>query len=734
MREPLQMHLDRLLKPRSIALVGASRTPGLISSMLRNIVDYGFQGRVYAVNPRYDCIGDVPCYPSLLDIPDELDHVLVAVPNRVVPEVLRQAEEKRVGIVNIISSGYGETGDGESRQAELTAWSRRSGIRVVGPNCLGVMSMPGRLNATIYRYQHLRPGEIAFVLQSGQMSQACVVPCLDRRMGVNYVVTSGNEADLQTVDYLRYFIDDPDVRVIGCFTEQVRSPERLIEVAELAADARKPIVMLKIGRTEASQRSARAHTGALVGSHASFEALARRHGITPVRTVEELVDTIAVMHSRKLPRSHRVGTVLLSGGAVGLLSDLAPEAGVEFPGLPADVAGRLRAIVPEFGPVGNPLDITAQAGRDPKITGGAIGEIAALPDVDIVLWAGPGVPGYLDAQSAALTALRESAERHPDKVFLVLSLSGGTFHEASMALAPVVEPIAAFDGVPFLFGGMETGLRAIAALARYGRFQRERERRRAGGARRLTPLDAAERARRLVQAAGGRPLTEREGKQLLALYSIGVTLERLATTADAAVAAARAIGYPVVLKIESPQITHKTEAGGVRVGVADDAAVAQAFAEIIASARRYDPSAEIAGVLVQEQVAGGQEVILGASRDPQYGPTVLVGLGGIFVEVLKDTALRVPPLEADEAREMLDGLRGRAILDGVRGQPAADVEALVEALARFSELVADLGELVEEIDVNPLVVLPAGQGVRALDCLIVPARAERAGAPAVAGS
>ncbi len=734
MQDAMRQGMDRLLKPRGVAVVGASQNPSYVTSILRNVRAYGFEGELCAVNPRYDRIGEIPCYPSLPEVPGVVDHVVVGVPERLVSGILADCERKGVGAVTIITSGFGETGElGTEKQRELAAWSARTGIRVVGPNCLGLMSLPGKLQAMPYYFEpaRLKSGPFAFVLQSGQMGSCCVVPCLDRGIGVAYCITSGNEADVETADYIRYFLDDPEVRVIGCFTEQVKTPEKLIEVAELAADARKPIVMLKIGRTELSRRSAMAHTGSLVGSYATFEAVARRHGIALVSTIDELLETMAALLSRKLPRGRGVGSLLVSGGAAGMLADLAPQVGLEFPPLPAPTVERLKTVLPEFGSVGNPLDTTAMFIYQPSIWTGAVEALSAAENIDVILYS-RGFPALADAESVVMKALQDAVDRHPEKVILVSSLVGGRLHETQNPSIQMARPVAELDGIPFLYGGTENVLRAVAALIRYAEFQRERARRRSAGATASSPTEATERARALVQAAGSRPLTEREGKEILALYGIATAPERLATTADEAVAAAEAIGYPVVLKIESPQITHKTEAGGVRLGIDSAEGVARAFAEIVASARRHNPAAEIAGVVVQEQVSGGQEVILGAARDPQYGPTVLVGLGGILVEVLKDTALRVPPLDEQEAREMLDGLRGRAILEGVRGRPPADVDALIDALVRFSRLAAHLGDLVEEIDVNPLVVLERGRGVRALDCLIVPCGVVAAGSEPVA--
>jgi acetate---CoA ligase (ADP-forming) len=377
---------------------------------------------------------------------------------------------------------------------------------------------------------------------------------------------------------------------------------------------------------------------------------------------------------------------------------------------------RLRKAIPEYGNAGNPLDITGQGVFDGPIVEGSIAALAEDPNVDTILW-GKGFSFRLDKQAPAGRVLTESVAKYPDKVFLVFSLAGGQFFPHQNSALPLKEPIAELGGVPFL-QGTEYTYKAVAALNRYAAFQRRRAGR--NGAARVTPTATREKARTLLDgffAAGATALTEREGKQLLALYGIPATREALATSRDGAAAAAGGLGFPVVMKVESPDITHKTEAKAVRIGVAGAAAAAAAFDEIVASARAYAPGADVRGVLVQQMVTGGVETILGMTRDSEFGPCVVFGLGGVLVEVLDDVSLRLPPFDRKEARAMVDGLRARKLLDGVRGAPPADVGAAVDAILRFADLAQDVGDLVGEVDVNPFVLLPKG-GV-ALDCLVV---------------
>jgi acetyltransferase len=713
--------LDRLLTPKSVAVVGASPNPSFVSGIFRNVVKY-FQGNAYPVNPNYPEVAGWRCYPSLADVPEPVDHVVVGVPGRLLPRVLADCEASGAGALNVITSGFAElAGDeGQRRQHELRAWAERTGIRVVGPNCLGLISTPGRLWALPGWYDRVQPGALAVVLQSGQMASSIATPLADRGIGFTYIVSSGNEADLEAADFIAHFLDDPQTRVVGAFVEQFRTPAKLVALAERAAALGKPIVVLKIGRSEAAGRAARAHTGSLVGADRVVEALLRQHGITRVASVDEMLEALAIFHTPRLPQGDGVAAIFVSGGAVGMAHDLAVQTGVSFVPLDEPTAARLKGVVPEYGSVDNPLDITGQGVFDAPILEGAVAALAEAPGVDTILY-GRGFPAQLDKQAPVGRILTEAVGKYPDKLFLVFSLVGGELHPWPAPEPPIKEPIAEVGGVPFL-QGTEYTLTAVAALNRYAAFRRDRAGRSARPAR-VTPDGTRERARELLDALlSARPsaLTEREGKQLLALYGIPVTREALAKDAVAAVAAAAAIGYPVVMKVESPEIGHKTEAGAIRIGLDRPEAVARAFDEIVARARAYAPSAEICGVLVQETVAGGVETILGMTVDPDYGPCVVFGLGGVLVEVLDDVSLRLPPLGGREAREMVDGLRGRKLLDGVRGRPAADVGAAVEAIRRFADLAVDLADLVEEIDVNPFVLLP--QGGRALDCLIVPRR------------
>jgi acetyltransferase len=709
--------MQALLHPRRIALVGASPNRGFANTIQRRLVACGYEGDIFPVNPNYPEILGRPAFPTLEAIPGGADLAIVVVPSRLVPEVLDGCERAGVGAINIITSGFAEKPEdveGAARQQLIRDFARRTGIRVVGPNCLGNISVPNKMIASSGAYPPLRPGPISLALQSGLLAYSLIMPAHDRGI----VVTLGNEADLDVVDLIRYYVEDEATRVIGCFVEQFRRPAEFLAVAERAAECGKPIVALKVGRTESGRRAALAHTGSIVGSDAVVDAALRQAGVVRVASLDEMTETLALFHARQLPRGPGVAIGVVSGGAAGFLADLSKDVGVSFPALSPETAAKIDRVIPPFGSVGNPLDYTGQAAQQPEILEGCFAALAEDPAIDVIVY-GQAYPALIDLQQPAGKVLRTLPERYPDKVFVVVSLVGGELKSRGLDF-PDVEPIGALDGIPFLQGA-ENGLRAVASLVRYAEFQRSRGKREPGPD---VPANVVERARAIVRAARSQPLVEREAKEIIALYGIPITRERLATTPEEGVRAARDIGYPVALKVEAPEITHKTDAGGVMLSRASDEQVAEGFRTVLDTVRRHAPTVRPRGVLVQEMVAdaGGRELILGMTRDPSFGPAIAVGLGGVFVETLKDVALGIPPILPEDARSMLSGLRAAPILEGhgARGQGPSDLDALVDVLGRFSRLCLDLQDLVTEIDVNPLIVFGRGEGAKVVDALIVP--------------
>ena len=713
--------MQALFHPRRLALVGATTRPSFANYIHNGLRNNGYAGELFGVTPNYEEVLGAPCYPTLDAIPGGVDTAIVVVPSRLVMDILEQAERAGVKALNIISSGFGEQDDDEARdrQRAIHDFARRTGIRVVGPNCLGLISTPASMVAMSGPYERVHRGPIGIVFQSGLLAYSIVIPPTERNFGYTYIVTCGNEADLDATDFMRYCVEDEETHVIGAFIEQFRSPEKLARVAELAAERRKPLVVLKVGRSEAGKRAALAHTGSMVGSDEICDAVMRQLGVIRVSTLDEMVETLAICHADRLPRGDGVGAIFISGGASGLAADISHDLGVRLPTLAPETVARLHDVVPAYGSVGNPLDTTGQAATQPEITEGCLVGMADDPNIDTIMY-GQAYPATIDLDTPVGAVIESMPERFPNKLFVVCSLVTGRVLSPMRQGQPQARPVDRLGGVPFM-QGLDNGLRAVRSLNRYAAFLRQRDH---DGRPSSVESATAQEARERIWAAGGRPLVERDAKALLALYDIQATREELAANADQAVTAARAIGYPVALKIESPDIAHKTEAGGVLLNVDSDDAARDGYERVTLNARSYAPGAAIAGVLVQEMLRGGRELIVGMSRDPSFGPAIAVGLGGVMVEALHDVALGVPPLTPHDARDMLDRLRGKALLGAFRGSEPADLNEVTRILVRFSQLCIDLGNVVAEIDINPLLVFDQGRGAKVVDCLIVPARGD----------
>lgn len=708
-----------LFHPERIAIIGATPRRGFANNIHQGILRQGFEGQIFGVTPRHEEVLGAPCYPRIDEIPGGVDKAIVVVPSHVVPEVLEQCPAAGVKAVNIITSGFGEQSDDEAarRQDYIREFAHRTGIRVVGPNCLGLVSTPGKMIAKSGPYNTVRPGPVGLVFQSGLLTYGMILPPEERGIGYSYIVTTGNEADLEAADFIKYYVEDDATQIIACFIEQFRSPEKLRYVAQLALEKGKPLIVLKIGRSEGGQRAARAHTGSLVGSDEIADATMRQLGIIRVRTLDEMIETIAAFHTRQLPKGDGVGTIFISGGAGGLVSDLSQDIGINLPELSPETIEKLKPVIPEYGTIGNPLDTTGQAATQPEITEGSLVSIAEDPNIDVVIY-GQAYPTVIDYDTPVGQVLKTMPDRYPDKVFLIMSLVSGKLHDGFRWGDPPVDPSNTWDGTPFLQGA-DDSLQAVKSLIDYAEFRRHWE---AGYRPVVRQSDLARQALELIREANGEPLTERVAKQVLSLYDIPVTREALAQTPDEAMRIADEIGYPVVLKVESPDILHKTESGGIALNLHSPGEVNRAFTEISNAAGDYAPTARINGVLVQEMARSGREMILGMSQDRDFGPAIAVGLGGVFVEVLDDVQLGVPPIDHHSADQLLSRLRGAAILngDGARGAGPADRAELVRIMERFSQLCVDVSSDVSEIDINPLVLYERGAGACVVDCLIVP--------------
>jgi acyl-CoA synthetase (NDP forming) len=716
-REQRVAGVRALLCPDNIAIVGASDRPGSWSGGVRRALQRsGFAGKVYPVNPRNATVwGGETCYRSLCDLPERPDHVVVLVPGKAAAATITEAGKAGARSATVFSSGFGEGGDPEGRALAQTL--RRAiadaGIAVSGPNCNGNLAAPHRL-LTIPddRIRAVARGPAAIVGQSGGIIMALYRALASRAIAVSYALTSGNELGLCSADYIRYLVDDPDIKVIGCFIEAIRRADEFKSACEDARDAGKPIIAVKIGGSEESRKAALAHTGSLAGSLACFDAVAETLGVIRVNTLDEMVETIDYFAHTAPPRGPRLGALTFSGGLKGLMLESATRNGLTFPALQPQTTARLAEVLGVGTSLGNPLDggFTALSSAESYFR--IIDILRSDPNIEALLVQEelPAAPGT-NAKTENLRQVDALAAKGGKPIAVVSMISYGfTDHargfRAELKHLPVLQEV-------------DKALKAVAAAGRYGALRGQR-----GGAP-VAQASAPERsaiAAALAQARatgdGRSLLNEADAKALLRAYGIRTPREAVANGLDEALRAAREIGYPLVLKLVAADVQHKSDIGGVVLGIRDDDALRAAYARIAENLARARPGARLEQVLLAQQVAG-IELVLGVQRDPEIGPVVMFGTGGVLLELRPDVSFGAVPLSRWQAQAMLARTSAGALLQGYRGAPPADRESVEAAMLALARLAHDLGDRIESIDINPFVALPEGQGALALDALVV---------------
>ena len=686
--------LDDLLNPRSIAIVGASDDPTRIGGRpLQHMLNQKFQGGIYPVNPKRDTVQGLRAYPALGDIDGDLDFVLVAVPAPMVADQVRAAAAKNARTVMVFSSGFAETGpEGAAMQDELTAIARATGVRVVGPNCLGAFNSENRFyptfTSTIDRATPV-PGGISIASQSGAYGSHIYMASHMRGLGIRYWLTTGNEADLHVAEAIRLLAEREDVHCIMAYAESIKDGPMLAEALELARNNRTPVIFMKVGRSDVGAQAASSHTASLAGEDAVYDAVLRQHGAWRVQSTEEMLDIAYACRPRIYPAGKRLGLVTISGGAGVLMADAAADHGLDVAPMPEDVQAELKQILP-FAAPRNPVDVTAQFFNDLSLVPQFTKAMLDRGGYDALIGFWTSVAGSPVLGDPLLAHLTQTMKDYRDRLFLHVMLTPeemkNRYDEAG-------------------FPSFEDPTRAIVAMAAVMGFGE-------AFAKGTAPAPELPDFPPLPDGTLG----EREAKAVLAAAGLPVVADRLAASASEAVAAAIEFGGPVAMKIASPDILHKTEAGGVKLGVATGDAAA-VFDSISASAKAHAPKARIDGVLISPMVEGGVDCILGAKVDPVFGPVVVFGLGGVFTEVLNDVSFRRAPFGEETAREMIDEVKGVALLKGARGQPPADLGALAAAISRLSVFAAAHGDAIDSVEMNPLRALP--KGCIALDALIV---------------
>lgn len=708
---------ERLFNPRGIAIVGASTDAGRPGGQtVRALQREGYAGGIYPVNPKYTEIAGYACHAALEHINGDCDLAVIALPANRVPESIRQCADRGIGFAVVLGGGFREAGeDGSKIEEEMKAVARARGVRIVGPNCLGFVNVHTRAYAafgSLTRPPLLRPGAVSAVLQSASLGTSLLIQCAAAGAGFRYVVTSGNEADISASEWIEACVDDAETRIILVYLEGVSDGRSFMRAARRALAAQKPIVLIKAGNTEQGRRAAASHTANLTGDYDVYRAAFRQCGVIEVPDIPEAADMIACLAGGRLSAGRRVVVMGGSGGAAAMFSDHADVVGLTLPLLTDATVAQLKTSLPALSSLKNPVDYTAGYPREEVGLDFQRAFESALSDPGIdqmaVMFAAAGSQQL--QYGGAVLAKVAAASVKP-----IVAFSGMTG-----AIAPEGLQQLRAAGIPVL----TSPKRVAGAMARLADY--------AGVLARTRQPDGRVRASTMTLPelpAEAVTLNEVDSKRLIAAAQVPVTRDRLLPLEPGAFG--DDLVFPVVLKIVSPDIAHKSDIGAVRLGITNAQELAEAAAGIVARARLAAPQARLDGLLAAEMVQDGVETIVGVVNDAAFGPVVVFGLGGVFAETLRDVTYRIAPFGLEEARMMIAELKGRAIFDGVRGRPALDVEALALALVRVAELAWVLRDRLQEMDINPLLVRPRGSGVIAADALVI-LRAAPAAAPAIA--
>ena len=694
------MSFERLFHPRGIAMIGASSDLSRISGQpIKALRAAGYAGGIYPVNPKYPELHGLKCYPDAVSIAEPCDLAIVAVPAAAVQQAIRDCGKAGIPFAVVLTAGFRETGaEGRRLEAELKRAIAESGVRVIGPNCQGLLSLEDRVWAafgSVVDETDFRPGSVSCAFQSGGFGYGIVNLAEAQGLGFRYCVSSGNETDIDMPELLSAFLDDPGTSIAFAYLEGTPDARRLLDVGRKSLEAGKPVMIWKAATTEAGIKAAASHTANMTGSADLYRAALRQAGLIEVDDVEPIVDIAKLFEQGTLPRGNRVGVLSISGGSSVVYADAAMKGGLTLPPFADATLEALRRVVPAFGSAQNPADVTAAFFNDMRVLTSALELVLADPNIDQLSILLASVSGPAAARACEAIAAAAAASDKPVHVAW-----SGRHAKSAEAVKALTEA-----RVPFLTTPVRLA-RAAAALARF-----------AADRRRLLPRRPPEvhLPAGLNLPAGAATLNEAEGKAVLRAFGIATPREVLVASGADAEAATQGLNAPFAVKIVSRDIAHKTEAGGVRLGVKRDG-LAEAVRAVTVNAAKAVPGATIDGVLVSE-MAKGVEALIGIVNDASFGPMVALGLGGVLTEVLKDVTYRIAPFDLDTAREMITELRGAKLLDGYRGQPPADKEALARALVSASQMAAALAPRLKEADINPLFVGP--DGVVAADALVV---------------
>ena len=690
--------------PKSIAIIGASEKPGVGKTIFYNIAKH-FKGKIYPVTPSNPTVGGLTAYKNVIDIPDSVDLAVVAAPSKFTPAVMEEVGKKGIKGAIIVSAGFKEVDEaGAKLEREVGEIAKKYGIRVIGPNCLGIMSFSkdNIMNSTFLKVTP-KYGNIALVSQSGAICAATVEDAEAQDIGFSKVISMGNKVDMDESDVLELLAEDEDTRVIVMYLEDIRNGRRFMEIAkEITTEKKKPIIVLKAGRTAEGAKAAASHTGALGGSDANYEAAFAQCGVIRVDTMGELFDLATAFSKQPLPDGDVV-IVSNAGGPAIISTDACSRYGLKMADM-SSIKDEIAKVIPPYGSPRNPVDIVGDADylRFEKV----LLLVLAHPNVgSVVTMCTPSATLNYDDLARVLVKM---SQQFPNKTILA----------SLMGLAEGIEnrKIMSEGGIPYYLYA-EPAIKTLKAMYDFKKWV-DKDSTKAPTLQFTKDTDKVKSIFENVRKHGRANLLEEEGYEVLQAYGFPTPQSILCTTEQEGIDAARHIGYPLVMKIVSPDIIHKSDAGGVKVGVKTDEELKSAFRTITENALKYKSDAKIKGVLVQEMVKSAKETILGASQDPTFGPVIMFGLGGIYVEVLKDVVFGVAPIDEQEAINMVESIKTIKLLKGVRGEKPSDLKAIADSLQRLSQLVVDFQEI-KEFDINPLLVLEEGKGARVVDARII---------------
>jgi len=690
------------LSPKSIAVIGASDKQGSVGRAITSNIMNGYKGIVYPISPTRETVFDQKAYKSVLDVPDSIDLAVVITKNTIVPVVLEECGKKKIRGAIVITAGFKEVDEeGKKLEQKLKDIATKYGVKVIGPNCLGVMNLEPQtmMNSTFLKITP-KSGKIALVSQSGAICAALVEDASAQGIGFSAVVSMGNKADMTEIDILKMLADHEQTKVIVMYLEDMGDGQEFLKVCkQITKNNKKPILVLKSGRSPEGAKAAMSHTGALMGSDEIYDAVIKQSGAIRVDTMEELFDYATAFSKQPLPTEGDLVIVSNAGGPAIISTDSCSKLGIKMAKI-EEIRPKIDAVIPPWGSSRNPVDIVGDA--DFNRFENVLNEVLAHKNVgSVISMCTPSAT--LDYDKLAEVIVKMSKKYKKTMLASLMGLDEGITNRE----------ILANGDVPY-YTYAEGSIRALKAMLRFADWIKTPE---GNIAKFDVDKEKASKVFDKVKEEGRTNLLEEEGLEILSAYGFPLPKSILAKTEDEAVEAANKIGYPTVMKIASPQIVHKSDAGGVKVNLSSDKEVRDAFKVIVDNAKKYDSKAEIKGVLIVEMVKGGKEMIIGSKLEPGFGPVVMLGMGGIYVEILKDVTFRLAPFTDQEANDMISSIKTKKLLEGVRGEKPSDVGKLSECIQRLSQLVTDFREI-KELDMNPVLVMEKGEGCKILDVRI----------------